>query len=186
LTGCNLRCKYCDTGYAYQEGRYLKINAILKKIKEYPCKNVEVTGGEPLIQKETPLLLAELVKRKYNVLVETNGSISLEAIPEDVIKIVDIKTPGSREEDSFLMENLKYINSRDNIKFVISHRQDFEWSRDFCIRHELFEKADILFSSVEQSLDYQSLCKWILDENLNVRFQPQLHKLIWKHINQGV
>lgn len=186
LTGCNLRCKYCDTGYAYQEGRYLKINAILKKIKEYPCKNVEVTGGEPLIQKETPLLLAELVKRKYNVLVETNGSISLEAIPEDVIKIVDIKTPGSREGDSFLMENLKYINSRDNIKFVISHRQDFEWSRDFCIRHELFEKADILFSSVEQSLDYQSLCKWILDENLNVRFQPQLHKLIWKHINQGV
>ena len=147
---------------------------------------MEVTGGEPLIQQETPSLLAELVKREYNVLLETNGSLTLDSIPESVIKIVDIKTPGSREEDSFLMENLKYINNRDNIKFVISHRRDFEWSRDFCTRHDLFAKADILFSSVEQLLDYQTLCKWILDENLNVRFQPQLHKLIWKNINQGV
>lgn len=131
-------------------------------------------------------MLAKLIKRNYNVLLETNGSISLDSIPESVIKIVDIKTPGSGEKNSFLMENLKYINNRDNIKFVISSRQDFNWSKEFCTRHSLFEKTNILFSSVEKTLDHQTLCQWILDGNLKVRFQPQLHKLVWKNINRGV
>ena len=186
LTGCNLRCNYCDTKYAYEEGDFFTVDQLLGKILQYPVRNVEITGGEPLLQGDTIELAREIVKRGYKLLIETNGSLSLAELPEETVKVVDVKTPGSGEEGTFLLENLKLLHTRDNLKFVISDRKDFDWSVNFCRQHNLFGEIEILFAAVKDRLDYASLCDWILTEGLDVRFQPQLHKMIWPEKTRGV
>lgn len=186
MAGCNLRCKYCDTRYAYKDGELYSIESILAKIKKYSIRNVEITGGEPLLQSETVELLNDLLKQGDQVLLETNGSVSLSPVPEEVVKVMDIKTPDSGEVDSFMLENLECLNSNDNIKFVLSSRKDFDWSVEFCEEHNLYEKCELLFSAVKEELKYSDLCDWILEAGINVRFQPQLHKLIWPNQKRGV
>ena len=187
LAGCNLRCDYCDTTYSYVSDISLSINDIITKIKEYDSiKLLEITGGEPLLQPEVYQLFESLHKDGYTILLETNGSISLKGIPEYIIKIVDVKCPGSGEEKSFLLENLEFINQEnDEIKFVLSDNFDYNWAKDFIIKYQLNE-YEILFSPVLDKLNLQDLAKWITEDKLTVRMQLQLHKIIWDKDKRGV
>ena len=187
LASCNLRCNYCDTTYSYESEITLSINDITTKVKEHdPVKLVEITGGEPLLQPEVFQLFESLHKNGYTILLETNGSISLKDIPEYVIKIVDVKCPGSGEENSFLIENLEYINKKkDEIKFVLSDNFDYNWAKKFMINYKLND-YEILFSPVSEKLKPQDLAKWINEDKLPVRMQLQLHKIIWDKDERGV
>ena len=187
LAGCNLRCNYCDTTYSYESEITLSTNDIITKIQEYdPIKLVEITGGEPLLQTEVFQLFESLYKNGHTILLETNGSISLKDVPEYVIKIVDVKCPGSGEENSFLLENLEYINKeKDEIKFVLSDNFDYNWAKDFLMKYQLSDYK-ILFSPVSDKLDPQDLAKWITEDKLPVRMQLQLHKIIWDKDKRGV
>ena len=187
LAGCNLRCGYCDTTYSYESNILLSINDIISKIKEYdPVKLVEITGGEPLLQPEVNQLFESLHKNGYIILLETNGSISLKDVPDYVIKIVDVKCPGSGEENSFLIENLEYINKeKDEIKFVLSNNFDYNWAKDFVMKYNL-KDYEILFSPVSEKLEPQDLAKLIIKDKFPVRMQLQLHKIIWDKDKRGV
>ncbi len=187
LAGCNLRCNYCDTTYSYKSEITLSINDIIAKVKEYdPVKLVEITGGEPLLQPEVFQLISSLHENGNTILLETNGSILLKNIPEYVIKIVDVKCPGSGEEDSFLLENLEFINQEsDEIKFVLSDNFDYNWAKDFIMKYKLND-YEILFSPVSGKLEPQDLAKWIIEDKLPVRMQLQLHKIIWDKDKRGV
>ncbi|MCK5051658.1 MAG: radical SAM protein [Candidatus Cloacimonetes bacterium] len=187
LAGCNLRCDYCDTTYSYESDISLSINDIITKIKEYDTiKLVEITGGEPLLQPEVYQLFESLHKDRYTILLETNGSISLKDIPKYIIKIVDVKCPGSGEENSFLLENLEFINQEnDEIKFVLSNNFDYNWAKDFIMKYQLNE-YEILFSPVSGKLNFQDLAKWITEDKLPVRMQLQLHKIIWDKDRRGI
>lgn len=179
LSGCNLRCNYCDTAYAWEEGDEVTVEEVLRRIGGFPCKYVAITGGEPLLQEEVYTLIDRLLKAQYRVLIETNGSIPLKGVDRRVVKVVDIKTPGSGSGGSFLMENLKYLNPQDEIKFVIGDRKDYEWSKDFVKDYLLEGKVKILFSPVYSRLSKRRLAEWILRDGLNCRLNLQLHKLIW-------
>ncbi len=185
LTGCNLRCSYCDTEYSYYEGRNYSIKEIIQHISQWETKLVEITGGEPLIQMESIKLSKELLKNGYQVLIETNGSQNIDTLPKEVIKIMDIKTPGSGESDSFDFNNLKYLSQNDEIKFVITNRDDFDWSSSMIKQYRLDEKCQVLFSCSDQLLKYSILCEWILESRLNVKFQLQLHKIVWPNDERG-
>ncbi len=187
LAGCNLRCDYCDTTYSYKSEISLSVDDITTKIKEYhPVKLVEITGGEPLLQPEVYQLFESLQKNGYTILLETNGSISLKDIPEYIIKIVDVKCPGSGEENSFLLENLEFIKQEnDEIKFVLSNNFDYNWAKDFIMKYQLND-YEILFSPVSEKLNSKDLAKWIIDDKLSVRMQLQLHKIIWDKDKRGV
>ncbi|MBC8526270.1 MAG: radical SAM protein, partial [Candidatus Cloacimonetes bacterium] len=179
LAGCNLRCSYCDTKYAYQKNFELTVQEIIKKIREYsPVSLVEVTGGEPLLQVEIYLLLDELLKEGFNVLLETNGSILLDKVPEDVIKIVDIKTPSSNMSDKMNWGNIKYLYPYDEIKFVLSNRNDFDWAVKVITDYDLL-KYKVLFSPVISRLEPKILSEWILELKMPIRLQMQLHKKVW-------
>lgn len=181
-----MRCEYCDTKYAYEIGEKRSISSIVSQIKDYPHERVEITGGEPLLQEGTSKLTRILLEEGYTVLLETNGSHLIKELPDSVIKIIDVKTPGSGEENSFNKENIEFINERDNLKFVITDRSDFDWSKKFIDKHEVSNKCEIMFSSVREELPYSQICQWIVEEGLKVRFQPQLHKIIWPKQAQGV
>ncbi len=187
LAGCNLHCKYCDTTYSYESEVTLSTDDIITKVKEYdPVKLVEITGGEPLLQLEVHKLFESLHKNGYNILLETNGSLSLKDVPEYVIKIVDVKCPGSGEENSFLLENLEFIDQeKDEIKFVLSDNFDYNWAKDFVMKYQL-DNYEILFSPVSDKLDPQNLVKWIIEDKLSIRMQLQLHKIIWEKDKRGV
>ena len=187
LAGCNLRCKYCDTTYSYETNFSKSIDEIVAKIIQYsPIKLVEITGGEPLLQKDTSLLFEELIKNNFQILLETNGSISLKNVPPEIVKIVDVKTPGSNCEDSFLLENLSYIHpAKDEIKFVLCNRSDYDWANDFIRKHKL-KKLKILFSVVTDNIEPKVLAEWIIEDRLPVRMQLQLHKYIWDKDKRGV
>ncbi|MBI3398376.1 MAG: radical SAM protein [Deltaproteobacteria bacterium] len=181
LAGCNLRCRWCDTTYAQtsEQGEDFSIEQIIREVKKFNCKLVEITGGEPMSQKETPALINKLLKRGYEALLETNGSIGLKSVDARVIKIVDVKCPSSGYDGSFLMENLNFIALQDEIKFVIADRKDYEFARDFlerCIKDKI---SKILFAPVYPAMPAQELAKWILADGLKVRLQPQMHKFIW-------
>ena len=187
LAGCNLRCDYCDTTYSYESDISLSIDDIITKIQEYdPIKLVEITGGEPLLQSEVFQLISLLHENGYTILLETNGSMLLKDVPEYVIKIIDVKGPGSDEENSFLIENLEYINiEKDEIKFVLSDNFDYNWAKDFIMKYQLNE-YEILFSPVAGKLKPADLAKWIIDDKLSVRMQLQLHKIIWDKDKRGI
>ena len=185
LTYCNLRCSYCDTEYAFYEGKDMSIEDILKEVQSYNCKLVEVTGGEPLLQKESINLMKKLIEKKYTVMLETSGSLPIKDVPKEVIKIIDFKCPSSkmdRKNDWSIIEN---ITNHDEIKFVIGDRHDYNWSKEK-IRDYNLENKTILFSPVHDVLDSKKLSKWILQDGLNVRMQIQLHKHIWSPKTKGV
>lgn len=179
LAGCNLRCVYCDTKYAYTKEFELSVDEILKEIKKYsPISLVEVTGGEPLLQEDIYLLLDKLIKAKYQVLLETNGSILLNRVPKEVIKIVDIKTPGSKMSHKMNWENINYLNLKDEIKFVITDKKDFNWAIERVKNYNLLQ-YNVLFSPAYNMIEPGILAEWIKEGKIPVRMQLQLHKIIY-------
>ncbi|MFQ5444813.1 MAG: radical SAM protein, partial [Nitrospinales bacterium] len=186
LTGCNLRCGYCDTEYAFYEGKLISVDEILKKVESAGIPLVEITGGEPLLQKEVYPLMDALLAQGYEVLLETGGSISIKDVPDSVIRIMDFKCPGSGEEENNLWDNIQYLTAKDEVKFVILDRVDYEWSRNILRRYHLDRKAHVLFSPVYDKLDLVDLTEWILEDGLPVRLQTQLHKVIWDKGTIGV
>lgn len=178
LSGCNLRCSYCDTGYASEKMVSMTLEEVLKDTLKYSCDLVEITGGEPLLQPEVPSLTEYLSKHNKTVLVETNGSMDIRCLKPPVIRIIDIKCPASGESDKMKWENIQHLRESDEIKFVISDRRDFEWAVVVMNRYHLAASAKILFSPVYAVLEPALLADWILGMNLRVRLQIQLHKYI--------
>ncbi len=179
LAGCNLLCVYCDTKYAYTKEFELSVDEILKEIKKYsPISLVEVTGGEPLLQEDIYLLLDKLIKEKYQILLETNGSILLNRVPKEVIKIVDIKTPGSKMSHKMNWENINYLNLKDEIKFVITDKKDFDWAIEKVKNYNLL-RYNVLFSPAYNMIEPGILAEWIKEEKIPIRMQLQLHKIIY-------
>ncbi|MBI4595593.1 MAG: radical SAM protein [Candidatus Tectomicrobia bacterium] len=186
LTGCNLRCTYCDTKYAYDEGQDKTITEILESIGKYNCSLLEITGGEPLIQSNMPLLVDRLIEKKYRVLIETNGSQDISPLNPYAVKILDMKCPSSQMSEQMDLLNLSRISNQDEVKFVIGNREDYLWAKNICAYFELEERCQILFSAVFGKLPPQDLAKWILADHLRVRLQLQLHKYIWSPDQRGV
>jgi 7-carboxy-7-deazaguanine synthase len=180
LAGCNLRCSYCDTNYAYYDGKELSDDEIVSKIEEYGVKCVEFTGGEPLLQEETPRLLKTLLDRDYTVLVETNGSICIGCLDKRLHIIMDFKTPRSGMSERMKPRNFKFLKKTDQIKFVIMDRPDYDWAKGIIEEHSLIERFDnILMSPAYGELSPKDLVTWVLQDNLYVRVQLQIHKYIW-------
>ena len=179
LTGCPLRCQYCDTAYAFTGGTNYSVDEIIQNIEKYSTKYVTETGGEPLAQSECIILLKKLCDLDYVVSLETSGALDISLVDPRVVKIVDIKTPGSLEAAKNNFENIKTILSHDQIKFVICNREDYEWSKKIIDQFQLNNKCEILFSPSYQQLSYADLADWILADQLPVRMQVQLHKVIW-------
>lgn len=186
LAGCNLRCAYCDTAYAYEEGQRMTGERVLREVERLQCPLVEVTGGEPLHQPGTPELLRELLRAGYKVLLETNGSYDLSGLDARVIKIMDVKCPGSGHQEKTRWDNLKLLSVKDNVKFVVSHRRDYNWAKDIIAEHKLQGKTQVLMSPVYNLITAQDLAEWILADNLQVRLQIQLHKYLWGPDRRGV
>ena len=194
LTGCNLRCVWCDTAYAFYGGKPMSVEEVLDAVRGFSeCDGerrvslVEVTGGEPLLQQEVVPLMERLLTDGYRVLVETSGERFIGNLPPEVIRIVDVKCPGSGEGGTFCMENLAVLNSRDQLKFVLTDRADYEWAREFLRQHCLGDKVEAaIFSPVFDQLDPKSLAEWVLEDGLPVRLGLQLHKFIWHPDMQGV
>jgi len=179
MGGCNLRCSYCDTRYALSEHSPLSLKEVLSRVPfPYP-RHVLVTGGEPLIQPDTPRLLECLVERGHTVYLETNGSVDVSAIDPRVIKVIDMKCPGSGQDSKNRYQNLDHLTPLDEGKFVISDREDFLWAQDLMKRSGICSRATVLFSPVTSRLEPRILAEWILEEKLDVRFQVQLHKILW-------
>lgn len=185
LTYCNLRCLYCDTPYSFSEGTDRSIQDIMQEIQKYNCKLVEITGGEPLLQPETFELVKVLCDSGYEVMLETNGSFPIHNIDKRVKIIMDMKGPSSNMADMNLYENLFNLKPIDEIKFVIGNREDYSWAKDVINRMELSDK-NILFAPVFDLLEPKQLAGWILEDNLNLRLQLQLHKYIWNPSARGV
>jgi 7-carboxy-7-deazaguanine synthase len=187
LAGCDLRCSWCDTPYAFTEGRKMSIEDILHQVGEYGTPLVEVTGGEPLLQEEVYPLLERLLDSGRTVLLETGGQIDVSRVPGAVIKVMDVKCPASGESDKVAWANIERLGSRDEVKFVIQDRGDYEFARDTIQRHALDRRcAAVLLSPVHGVLDPKHLSEWILEDRLPVRLQLQLHKHIWGANVRGV
>jgi len=207
LTGCNLRCTWCDTAYAFHGGTKMSVDQVVARVEELavvPPRGkvqssqklslVELTGGEPLLQPEVVPLAQQLVDRDFRVMIETSGERPVSVLPREVIKIVDVKCPDSGEPDTFRMDNLDAVGEQDEIKFVISTRRDFEFARDFTRQHDLAQRVhQVIFSPVHADpggawpgLDARLVAEWILAEGLPVRLGLQLHKLIWHPATRGV
>jgi 7-carboxy-7-deazaguanine synthase len=180
LTGCNIRCSYCDTTYAYDEGTPMSIDAIVQTIESYaPIKLVEFTGGEPLLQLELFELVEALHLKGYSMLLETNGTLSLKHLHGYVTVIMDVKTPSAKAEIPFNMDNFhRLLPEKDQLKFVISDKDDYLWACDFITNNKL-QEYNLLFSPNISSLEPSELAEWIIHDRLNVRFQLQIHKFIW-------
>ncbi len=193
LSGCNLRCSYCDADYTWQDGDKKSIDTVLDIIDNYPCELVEVTGGEPLFQKSCIELLSQLIRRNKTVLLESNGSFSIEDVPSEAVAILDVKCPDSGSKNSFHPDNVGIIKERITripnsceLKFVLSTRQDYVYAVDFIKRNNFFNMLPILFSPVQKGLTADTLAHWIMEDGLNVRLQLQLHTILWPNISRGV
>ncbi|MGD8582455.1 MAG: 7-carboxy-7-deazaguanine synthase QueE [Gammaproteobacteria bacterium] len=179
LTGCPLRCQYCDTAYAFTGGAWMSPDEILQQVASYNTRYVTVTGGEPLAQKACQDLLRMLCDAGYTVSLETSGALDVSAVDMRVVKVMDIKTPGSGEEKRNYLENIEFIGVHDQIKFVICDDRDYEWSRALVQQYRLNERCEVLFSPSFDQLPARDLADWILRDALPVRMQMQLHKLLW-------
>ena len=179
LTGCPLRCQYCDTEYAFFGGQWWDIDAILAEVARHGARHVCVTGGEPLAQKRCIALLRRLCDAGYGVSLETSGAIDIGEVDPRVSRVVDIKTPGSGEVARNLWANLPLLTPHDQVKFVICSRADYEWARDVLAEHHLHERCDVLFSPSYTQVKPRELADWIVEDHLPVRFQMQLHKALW-------
>jgi 7-carboxy-7-deazaguanine synthase len=187
LTACDLRCSWCDTPYAFTEGRKMSLDEVLDRVDAYGCSLVEVTGGEPLLQPDVYPLMERLLATGRTVMVETGGHMSLERVPPAVIKILDVKCPGSNESHRNHWANLDRLASHDEVKFVVKDRSDYEFAREIVRRHGLSGRiAAVLFSPVHGVLDPKILAAWILADELDVRLQLQAHKYIWGADVRGV
>jgi len=186
LTYCNLRCSYCDTEYAFYDGKDMEITDIMSEIKRWDCNLVEVTGGEPLFQDECIDLLNELVNSNYEVMLETGGSLSISDVPKKVVKIVDFKCPSSGMVKKNLWSIVDDLQAHDEVKFVIGNREDFDWAKDRITEYSLDKICTLLFSPTFGEIDPQQIVEWILAENLPVRMQLQIHKMIWSPEEKGV
>ena len=186
LTGCSLRCVWCDTKYSYSGGTSMSLDEVIAAIANYPTRLVEITGGEPLEQDEAYALMDALLASQHTVMLETGGHIAVDRVPKAVIKIIDVKCPDSGESETFCRENIKLAQPHDEFKFVIASRQDYEWSREI-VKREFQEMPNtILFSPVHGELDAKALSEWVLSDGLPVRVQLQLHKYIWGADVRGV
>jgi 7-carboxy-7-deazaguanine synthase len=187
LTYCNLRCTYCDTEYAFYDGKDMEISEIIAEVKKYQCNLVEITGGEPLMQMDECLfLMKQFCEEGFEVLLETGGSLSIKEIDQRVNIIMDLKCPSSGMVKKNLYENINYLKSTDELKFVIGSREDYDWALDVIKKYQLINKCEILFSVVFGKLEPVQLVNWILEDKLNVRFQLQVHKFIWHPETKGV
>lgn len=179
LTGCPLRCSYCDTAYAFQGGGWQEIDAILQQVAGYGARYVTVTGGEPLAQKACITLLSRLCDAGYEVSLETSGALDVSLVDKRVVKVVDIKTPGSKEVEKNKFENVDYLLPQDQVKFVICNRADYDWSKEILQKYQLSSRCDVLFSPSYGEQSAGDLADWILQDRLPVRLQIQLHKFLW-------
>lgn len=179
LTGCPLRCSYCDTEYAFSGGEWMDIGAIINQVQQYNTTHVTVTGGEPLSQKSCVELLRQLCDLGYDVSLETSGAIMIDKVDHRVVKVLDIKTPASTEDSKNKFENIEFLNPDDQVKFVICDENDYLWSKQIIEQYQLDKKCEILFSPGHEQLGAATLANWVLRDQLNVRFQIQLHKHLW-------
>jgi 7-carboxy-7-deazaguanine synthase len=187
LTACDLRCSWCDTPYAFHEGRKMTVEDVAGRVRDYGCELVEITGGEPLLQPEVYPLMERLLGEGRTVLLETGGHLSVDRVPEPVIRIIDVKCPGSGEAAKNHWPNLDRLRPTDEVKFVIKDRADYEFARDVVARHTLSGRcAAILFSPVHAVQDAKQLAEWVLADRLPVRVQLQTHKYIWDAHTRGV
>ena len=187
LTACDLRCAWCDTPYAFHEGRKREVADVVAEVEGYGCPLVEVTGGEPLLQPDVYPLMDRLLAGGATVLLETGGHVSLERVPAGVVKIMDVKCPGSRESHRNDWDNLGRLAGRDQVKFVVADRADYEYAREVVRRHRLDARsAAVLFSPVHGVLPPERLAEWVLADRLGVRLQVQLHKYLWGAEARGV
>ncbi len=187
LTACDLRCSWCDTPYAFTEGSKMSIAAIVSQVEQYGCDLVEITGGEPLLQRDVYPLMEQLLEAGRTVMLETGGHVSIRDVPARVIRIVDVKCPGSGEAARMHWENLELLTPKDEVKFVIRDRADYEYARGVLVRHRLADRtAAVLFSPVHDVLPAKDLAGWILEDRLPVRLQLQAHKFIWSADTRGV
>jgi 7-carboxy-7-deazaguanine synthase len=186
LTGCPLRCTYCDTRHAFEEGEYLEEDEILARIERYPCRLIELTGGEPLAQAAVLPFIARLLDAGWEVLVETSGHVPINGIDPRTVVIMDVKAPGSGEGHRMEWANLERLRASDEVKIVIADRKDFEWARDFVDREAVARRCVVLFAPAHGRLTPDVLGRWILEEGVPVRLQVQLHKYIWPDHGRGV
>ena len=187
LSGCPLRCTYCDTEYAFHEGSWMSFEEIVDQVRRHPCRLVEITGGEPLAQPGAIGLMQRFLDEGFEVLLETSGAVSIADVPAAVHRIVDLKTPDSGEMHRNLWENLPHLGPGDEVKFVISSRRDYEWACGIMQQHQLQSRVrEVLFSPVAESEVLQPLAQWLLEDGIEARYQLQLHKFIWPHVDRGV
>ena len=178
-TGCNLRCNWCDSAFSFYGGEELTLQAILNRIRNYQCDLIELTGGEPLLQKESLELVRTLLDEGYRVLVETSGSLDIRGLDQRAVLIMDIKCPGSGMSEAIRWNNLLHLKPTDQVKFVIKDRQDYLWSGEILRQHQLAERMIVLFSPVYGEMDPKLMAEWILEDGLPVQLQLQIHKYIW-------
>ncbi len=186
LTGCPLRCVWCDTAYAFHGGDEMSLDAVAARVKRYGCSLVEVTGGEPLAQPAAPALITRLCDDGFDVLLETSGALDITPVDARAAVILDVKCPGSAMADRMDWDNLRRLTPNDQIKFVIADRDDYDWAADVVTRRRLAERCPVLFSPVFGGQALRPLAEWILRDRLPVRVQTQLHKLIWEPDMRGV
>jgi 7-carboxy-7-deazaguanine synthase len=187
LTFCNLRCNYCDTGYAFYDGKDRTLNEVQDAVETFGCRLVEITGGEPLLQQNVLPLMSMLCDSGYAVLLETSGAHDISKVDARVHRIMDFKTPGSGEVDKNLWSNVAHLTPRDEVKFVMGSREDYEWSREIVQRYDLTSRCyAVLFSPIFGRIDPRQIVEWILADKLSVRFQLQMHKFIWSPTQRGV
>ena len=186
LTACDLRCSWCDTAYAFEEGRTMHIEEILRQVKSYNCRLVEITGGEPLFQENVHGFMKQLCDNGYEVMIETGGHRDISGIDPRVKRIMDIKCPGSLMEKRNRWENIEALTARDEVKFVIAHETDYAWAKKVMERYRLTDRCRILMSPVFGNIENRTLAEWILRDRLHVQFQLQIHKYIWDPKTRGV
>ncbi|MGH8336479.1 MAG: radical SAM protein [Gammaproteobacteria bacterium] len=187
LTGCNLRCTWCDTAYAFYEGAQMEIPAVMEQVRGFGCKLVELTGGEPLLQKGIHALIESLLAEEYEVLIETSGERDISTLDPRVIRIMDLKCPDSGEEERNRWANIEHLNARDEVKFVIASRRDYEWARGVINEYQLQGRVNaILMSPVFGLIEPVALANWMLEDRLPARLQLQMHKYIWDADKRGV
>jgi len=179
LTGCPLRCGYCDTSYAFQGGQWMTLETILAEVATHQTRHITVTGGEPLAQKPCLELMTRLCDAGYVVSLETSGALDISAVDERVVTVMDIKTPASGEESKNYWKNIECVSAQDQIKFVLCDRNDYDWAKKIVEQYQLLSRCEVLFSPSFTQLTPQALATWILDDKLQVRFQLQLHKILW-------
>lgn len=183
---CNLRCGYCDTAYAFTGGEVLSIDDVLSTVKSYGCKLVEITGGEPLLQRGVIQLARDLLADGFEVMIETGGSLDISVLPDGVKRILDIKTPGSGEVDANLLANLKQLRAGDELKFVVTSKQDFDWAVGFIKQYELQNRVPLLISPCQPQVSAADCVSWIKECDIDLRLNLQLHKIVWSASKRGV